>query len=124
MDNDPDHTLTVVKGSCTTAATGQSARFDGGKLTEFEFDDFVNGSGMVKGYDFETYKDASTEADRYDGIIITTMVNGKPEWSGQGTWEMTRGTGSLANAQQRGTWKGVPTSDTEYVVEWEGTLTE
>jgi hypothetical protein len=37
---------------------------------------------------------------------------------------MTRGTGRLANAQQRGTWKAVLTSDTEYVIDWEGTLTE
>jgi hypothetical protein len=124
VEGDPDHVLIVVKGSCTTTATGRSARFDGGKFTSVETDDLVNGTGMIRGYDFEVYKDHSTEADSYAGLMITTVVNGKPQWSGQGTWEMMRGTGSLANAQQRGTWKAVPTSDTEYVINWEGTLTE
>jgi hypothetical protein len=35
-----------------------------------------------------------------------------------------RGTGNLENVQLRGTWTAKPISETEYVMDWEGTLTE
>jgi hypothetical protein len=43
---------------------------------------------------------------------------------GPGTWEQMRGTGNLENVQLRGTWTAKPISETEYVMDWEGTLTE
>jgi hypothetical protein len=52
------------------------------------------------------------------------MINGKPEWVAEGTWEQVRGTGSLTNVQLRGTWTAKPVSEAEFVTDWEATLTE
>jgi hypothetical protein len=124
VEGDPDHVLIVEKGTCSVSATGQSSRFDGGQYSWVDTVDLVKGNGPVHGYLQEKYKDGSTEADSYAGQITTTMIEGKPKTTGQGTWEMTHGTGSLANVQQRGTWKVTPTSETEFVSDWRGTLTE
>ena len=124
MEGDPDHVLVVQKETCIGSASGPSARFDGGLQTWFETDDLVKGSGMIHGYEQAKYKDGSTGTSVYAGAQVTKMVDGKPEWEALGTWEQTHGTGSLANTQLRGTWKAKPTSETEFVMEWEGTLSE
>ena len=124
VEGDRDHVLIVQRVTCTGSASGQSARFDGGQQTWVEADDLIRGSGMIHGYEVAKYKDGSTGITNYAGAQLTKMVNGKPEWVAQGTWQQTHGTGSLANVQLRGTWTAKPTSESEYVMDWEGTLTE
>jgi hypothetical protein len=124
VEGDPGHVLVVQKVTCSGSASGQSARFDGGRQTWVEVDDLVNGSGMAHGYEFAKYKDGSTGVTSYAGAQVTTMINGKPEWAALGTWEQTSGTGSLANVQLRGTWTAKPISESEFIMDWEGTLTE
>jgi hypothetical protein len=124
VEGDPGHVLVVQKVSCIGSASGQSARFDGGQQTWVESDDLVKGSGMIHGYELAKYKDGSTGVTSYAGAQVTTMVNGKPEWTALGTWEQIRGTGSLANVELRGTWTAKPISEKEYVMDWEGTLTQ
>lgn len=124
VEGDPGHVLVVQKVTCSGSASGQSARFDGGQQTWVEVDDLVNGSGMAHGYEFAKYKDGSTGVTSYAGAQVTTMINGKPEWAALGTWEQTSGTGSLANVQLRGTWTAKPISESEFIMDWEGTLTE
>ena len=102
---------------------GPVREFDGGQQTWVEADDLVKGSGIIHGYELAKYKDGSTGVTSYAGAQVTTMVNGKPEWTALGTWEQIRGTGSLANAELRGTWTAKPISEKEYVMDWEGTLT-
>jgi len=124
VEGDPGHVLVVQKVTCSGSASGQSARFDGGQQTWVEVDDLVNGSGMAHGYEFAKYKDGSTGVTSYAGAQVTTMINGKPEWAALGTWEQTSGTGSLANVQLRGTWTAKPISESEFIMDWEVTLTE
>jgi hypothetical protein len=122
VEGDPGHVLVLQKVSCTGTASGESARFDGGRQTWVEADDLVRGSGMINGYELAKYKDGSTGVTRYAGAQVATMVNGKAEWTAVGTWEQIRGTGSLANVQLRGTWTAKPISDKEFAMDWEGTL--
>ena len=122
VEGDPGHVLVVQKVSCIGSASGQSARFDGGQQTWVEADDLVKGSGLVHGYELAKYKDGSTGVTLYAGAQVTTIVNGKPEWTALGTWEQIRGTGSLANVQLRGTWTAKPVSEKEFVMDWEGAL--
>jgi hypothetical protein len=117
-------TFVVQKVSCSGSASGQSARFDGGRQTWVEADDLVKGSGMIHGYELANYKDGSTGFTSYAGAQVTTMIDGKPEWTALGTFEQVWGTGSLANVQLRGTWTAKPVSQSEYIMDWEGTLTE
>ncbi len=124
VEGDPDHVLVVQKVTCTGSASGQSARFDGGRQTWVEADDLVRGSGMIHGYELAKYKDGSTGVESYAGAQVATMVDGKPQWVAEGTWEQMRGTGSLANVQLRGTWTAKPISESVYVVDCEGTLIE
>jgi hypothetical protein len=124
VDGDPGHVLVVQKVSCIGSASGQSARFDGGQQTWVEADDLVKGSGLAHGYELAKYKDGSTGVTIYTGAQVSTIVNGKPEWTALGTWEQIRGTGSLANVQLRGTWTAKPISEKEFVMDWEGTLVD
>ncbi len=124
VEGDPGHVLVVQRVTCSDSASGQSARFDGGQETWVEADDLVKGSGPIHGYEMAKYKDGSTGLTSYVGAQVTTMIDGKPEWTALGTWEQIRGTGSLANIQLRGTWTAKPISEKEYVMDWEGTLAE
>ena len=122
VEGDPGHVLTVQIETCVGSASGESVRFDGGEQTWFEVDDLVRGSGMIHGYELAKYRDGSTAATSYAGAQVATMINGKPEWTALGTFEQTRGTGSMANVQVRGTWTAKPTSETEFVMDWVGTM--
>ena len=61
----------------------------------------VKGSGPIHGYELARYKDGSTGVTSYVGAQVTTMVDGKPEWTALGTWEQSCGTGSLMDVQLR-----------------------
>jgi hypothetical protein len=124
VEGDPGHVLVVQIETCVGSASGDSARFDGGQQTWFEVDDLVRGSGMIHGYEVAKYKDGSTGITSYAGAQVTTMINGKPEWTALGTFEQMRGTGSMANVQLRGTWTAKPISETEFVMDWVGTMTD
>jgi hypothetical protein len=124
VEGDPAHELILLKTSCDGHASGQSASFDGGQMTMVEMDDLIKGNGTLRGYDYIKYKNGGTQADIYVGQQIATIANGKQDWTAIGTWEQTRGTESLANAQFRGTWKAKSTSETEFVIDWEGVLVE
>ena len=124
VEGDPGHVLVVQIETCVGSASGESARFDGGQQRWFEVDDLVKGSGMIHGYELAKYKDGSTGITSYAGAQVTTMINGKPDWTALGTFEQTSGTGSMANIQLRGTWTAKPTSETEFVMDWVGTMTE
>ena len=112
VEGDPGHVLVVQKVTCSGSATGQSARFDGGQQTWVEAHDLVKGSGMIHGYELAKYKDRSTGITSYSGAQVTKMIDGKPEWAAQGTWEQMHGTGSLENVQLRGTGTAKPISET------------
>jgi hypothetical protein len=124
VEGDPGHVLVVQIETCVGSASGESARFDGAQQRWFEVDDLVKGSGMIHGYELAKYKDGSTGMTSYAGAQVTTMINGKPDWTALGTFEQTNGTGSMASIQVRGTWTAKPTSETEFVMDWVGTMTE
>jgi len=124
VEGDPGHVLVVQIETCVGSASGESARFDGAQQRWFEVDDLVKGSGMIHGYELAKYKDGSFGITSYAGAQVTTMINGKPDWTALGTFEQTNGTGSMANIQVRGTWTAKPTSETEFVMDWVGTMTE
>ena len=124
VEGDPGHVLVVQIETCVGSASGESARFDDAQHRWFEVDDLVKGSGMIHGYELAKYKDGSTGITSYAGAQVTTMINGKPDWMALGTFEQTNGTGSMANIQVRGTWAAKPTSETEFVMDWVGTMTE
>ena len=67
-------------------------------------------------------KEAQNAAHSYAGAQVATMIDGKPQWTALGTFEQMRGTGSMANVQIRGTWTAKPTSETEFVMGWVGTM--
>jgi hypothetical protein len=125
VEGDPGHVLVVQIETCVGSASDASARFDGGQQRWFEVDDLVKGSGMIHGYEVAKYKDGSTAITSYTGAQVSTMTNGKLEWTAMGTFEQTSGTGSMANIQLRGTWTAKPTtSATDFVMDWVGTMTE
>ncbi|CCD89185.1 conserved exported protein of unknown function [Bradyrhizobium sp. ORS 285] len=124
VEGDPAHELILLRSKCDGRASGASARFDGGQVIMLELDDLVRGNGTLRGYDHIKYPDGSVQMDSYIGQQTTTVVNGKQEWTAVGTWEQTAGTRGLATSHLRGTWTAKSTSDTEYVIDWEGASAE
>ena len=122
VEGDPGHVLVVQIETCVGSASGESARFDGAQQRWFEVDDLVKGSGMIHGYELAKYKDGSFGITSYAGAQVTAMINGKPEWTALGTFEQMHGTGSMANVQIRGTWTAKPISETEFAMDWVGTM--
>ncbi|CCE01335.1 hypothetical protein [Bradyrhizobium sp. STM 3809] len=121
VEGDPAHELILLKSTCDGHASGASARFDGGRVIMLELDDLVRGNGTLRGYDHISYPDGSGQMDSYIGQQTTPLANGKQEWTAIGTWEQTAGTRALATSRLRGTWTAKSISDTEYVIDWEGT---
>ncbi|SRR6266478_419175 len=122
VEGDPGHVLVVQIETCVGSASGESARFDGAQQRWFEVDDLVKGSGMIHGYELAKYKHGSSGITSYAGAQVTAMINGKPEWTALGTFEQMHGTGSMANVQIRGTWTAKPISETEFAMDWVGTM--
>lgn len=124
VEGDPGHVLVLQIETCVGSASGKSARFDGGQQTWVEADDLVKGSGMIHGYETAKYKDGSTGVTSYVGAQVTTMVDGKPQWTALGTFEQVNGAGSMENIRLRGTWSAKPTSQTEFIMDWAGDMTD
>ena len=79
---------------------------------------------MIHGYETAKYKDGSTSVISYVGAQVTAMVDGKPQWTALGTFELANATGSMANIHLRGTWKAKPTSQSEFIMDWVGDMTD
>ena len=124
IEGDPGHVLVVQIETCVGSASGGSAMFDGGQQTWAEADDLVKGSGMIHGYETAKYKDGSTTLISYVGAQVTTIVDGKPQWTALGTFEQASGTGIMASIHLRGTWTAKPTSETEFAMDWVGEMTD
>lgn len=57
----------------------------------------------------------------FNGKVTTTMTaEGQPNTTMSGSWEKVSGKGQYKGIQGSGTYKGYFTSESEYVIDWNG----
>jgi hypothetical protein len=117
LEGDPDHVLIAEKFTCRVESP--STVFNGGQQAGVDIADLVKGSGPVRGHIFNKFKGGSGYTN-ITGFVSTEMREGNPHTTVTGVWEFTSGTVGAA----RGTYRIEPTSQTESVVEWQGTLAQ
>jgi hypothetical protein len=115
-----EHTMVLGKSEGTNASTGEHMFMDGAQIVNMSFADVVKGNGPHQGYvRFAEGEDAAYA--KWHGTITTTMSDdGTPMMSFEGAFTYIGGMGQYTGIKGAGTYTGHFTSETEYVVEWEG----
>jgi hypothetical protein len=116
------HALVLGRARGVNRSTGPTLFIDKGDVTNFEFADLTQGNGPQQGY-ISMSLGADTLISKWSGKVTTTVSPDKtPITTMQGTWTTVKGAGRYGDARGQGTYKGHFTSQTEYMVEWNGEL--
>ena len=114
------HIISLRKAEGTNSNTGKSEYMDGAMAVNFSFDDLVRGNGPHQGYS-KIGKNGDSVISKWQGKITTVFTaEGIPVPTFEGTIFWIKATGQYKNCEGNGTYKGHFTSETSYVVEWEG----
>jgi hypothetical protein len=101
----PDHEL--VQATRQDMTTSPDADWNDVPVLNFGQSDLVAGSGTVSGYAVRTHKNGDKTFYTYQGRIRAVAEGDARYTVGEGTVELTGGTGKFANARGSGTWKAV-----------------
>jgi len=116
------HVLSLRKAEGVNKSSGEGAFLNDARMVNLSFDDLVMGNGPHQGYAIME-KDGDKAVTKWQGKIETKMQDGKPVITFGGTFSFISGTGILEKVVGgSGTYKGYFTSETTYVVDWEGEL--
>ena len=66
--------------------------------------------------------DDGTVTSHDAGTITTTMMDGQPRTTGEGTWRLVSGTGAYGGASGSGTYTFTMVSQTDVAGEWKGAV--
>jgi len=118
-----NHSMILGESKGTNASAGENAFMDGAENIIYSYADLTMGSGLNMGYNTFTKGDDMVIV-KWKGEVKATMTEeGIPNITFSGTFEYIKGAGQYENITGSGTFKGQFTSDTEYVVDWEGEYT-
>ena len=111
------HMLLLTESSGTSA--NQGGLVDGFSVSVREIADLRQGTGAHQGYVIYS-KGSDQEVVKFDGIVTTTMKDGKPNTAMKGKYSVVSATGALAGIKGEGTYSGYFTAQDKYHVDWEG----
>lgn len=117
----PDRLLVAQVAQGTNRSTGATKFMDGAQALWSETVELDKGNGPQHGTISLVDAEGSTTST-YTGSLRTTMVDGQPRTTGQGTWRMVSGTGAHAGKAGQGSYTFTMTSQTEFTGEWKGTV--
>jgi hypothetical protein len=115
------HALVLNEASGT--ATNPGGPLDGFSVIERGTADLRQGNGPQQGYVIFS-KGSDQQIVRYEGLVTTTMKDGKPNTAMKGTYAVVGATGALAGTEGAGTYTGYFTAEDKYQVDWQGTRTK
>jgi len=110
----------VAKG--TNRSSGRTAFMDGAAVTQISLTEMTQGNGPDQGYIIEA-KDGEIAVTRYSRRVKTTLADGKPVTTVEGTWTKVSGTGRYDGITGAGTYTGRLLSPSDFVVDWRGSMT-
>ena len=112
------HALLLTESNGTSANPG--GLVDGFSVSVREIGDLRQGNGPQQGYTI-FIKGPDQEVVRFEGMVTTTMKDGKPNTTMKGTYAIVGGTGKLAGIEGGGTYTGYFTAEDKFRIDWEGT---
>jgi hypothetical protein len=89
-------------------------------MTERQTADLRQGNGPQQGYVIFA-KGPDQLIVGFEGKVTTTLKDGKPNTTMQGTYAIVSATGALAGSQGKGNYSGYFTAEDKYHVDWDGT---
>ncbi|MEX2167546.1 MAG: hypothetical protein WD852_11120 [Methyloceanibacter sp.] len=113
------HALMLTESTGTATHPGGS--LDGFSVTTREIADLRQGNGPQQGYSIFS-KGSDQQVVKFDGMVTTTMKDGKPNTTMKGTYEIVAATGALAGTKGSGTYAGYFTAEDKFHIDWEGTV--
>lgn len=115
------HIISLRKAEGKNVNTGTVDFMNGAKIINFSYNDVVKGNGPHQGYSILT-KNGDSLFSKWEGEIITTLsADGTPVTSFKGRMWWYKTTGKFEKMKEGGgTYKGRFTSETSYVIDWEG----
>ena len=111
------HALMLTESSGTAVSPGSPV--DGFSVITREIADLRQGNGPQQGYSIFS-KGPDQRVVRFEGIVTTTLKDGKPNTTMKGTYAIVSGTGALAGVGGEGTYTGYFTAEDKYQVNWDG----
>ncbi len=115
-----NHKLSLRKAEGINDSRGETGFMDGARVTNLSFSDAINFNGPHQGYVIME-NDGSKIISKWEGIIKTDLSNeGKPVPTFKGTMEWIKTTGQYNDMKGKFNYDGYFTSQSEYVVKWEG----
>jgi hypothetical protein len=112
------HVLLLSESTGTSANPG--GLLDGFSVSIREILDLRQGTGPQQGYVIYS-KGSDQQVVKIDGMVTTTMKDGRPNTTFKGSWTIAGGAGSLAGIEGKGTYAGYLTAEDKFHVDWEGT---
>jgi hypothetical protein len=111
------HALLLSESSGT--ATHSGGPLDGFSVVTREIADLRHGNGPHQGYVVFSKGD-DQQVVKFEGTVATTMKDGKPNTTMNGTYAIIAATGSLAGSAGEGTYSGYFTAEDKYQLNWSG----
>jgi hypothetical protein len=118
--DDSKHTMTIARRIESNKSTDPNCQT---MQVEFvTYADYVAGTGFQRGHRTNTCPSGDKWFSTYQGKVTTTpKPAGPPDVSGEGTYQVTGGTGRYQDARGGGTYRGRLTPE-GFVYEWEGEI--
>ena len=110
----PGHELQTVE--ITGSQNSTDANWNGARVTFWGVSDLILGNGTQRGYFVNERADGSRDWGTFEGKVAASQDGTTIE----GTFRLSDGTGKLARASGRGTYKTYLTSPTELECRWHG----
>jgi hypothetical protein len=114
------HALMLTESSGTAVSPG--GLVNGFSVITRELADLRQGNGPQQGYSIFS-KGPDQQVVKFEGMVTTTLKDGKPNTTMKGTYAIVSGTGALAGVSGEGTYTGYFTAEDKFRVDWEGTRT-
>ena len=114
-----DRLLVAQVAVGTNKGKAGDAYLDGAKAYFSEIVQLDRGNGPQTGT-IAHVSDKGTVTSHYAGTITTTMMDGQPRTTGEGTWRLVSGTGAYGGASGSGTYTFTMVSQTDVAGEWKG----
>lgn len=111
------HALLLTESSGTAVAP--DGPLDGFSAVTREIADLRQGNGPHQGYVVFS-KGNDQQVVRFEGRVTTTMKDGKPNTTMEGTYAVIGGAGALAASGGEGTYTGYFTAEDKYQLNWSG----
>jgi hypothetical protein len=111
------HALVLSEAGGTATSPGDA--LNGFSVIERGIADLRQGNGPQQGYVIFS-KGSDQQIVRYEGLVTTTVKDGRPNTTMKGTYEIVNATGALAGTKGAGMYSGSFTAEDKYHIDWDG----